>query len=142
MGWWARIRERKKEKDRGDVSVRQRERERKRETKREGVCKGEKERERVRRDEKRKEVGWARVQRGERGGTADAATGIKLPTIVASGSLFSVTLSSISLPFSLSLLFSLSAYALFFSPHLLRQMSHAPIKNNGGRRAPFFPPAC
>jgi len=34
---------------------------------------------------------------------------------------------------------SLSAYALFFSPHLLRQMSHAPIKNNGGR-AGVFPP--
>lgn len=28
--------------------------------------------------------------------------------------------------------FSFSAYALFFSLRLLRQMSHAPIKNNGG----------
>lgn len=26
-----------------------------------------------------------------------------------------------------------SAYALFFSPHLLRQMSHVPIKNNRSR---------
>lgn len=40
-----------------------------------------------------------------------------------------------------SLTLSLSAYALFFSPHLLRQMSHAPIKNNGGRAGAFPPHA-
>ena len=81
-------------------------------------------------------MGWARVQRGERGGTADATTGIKLSPPSRHRALFSVTL------FSFPLFLSLSAYALFFSPHLLRQMSHAPIKNNGGRRATFPPPPC
>ena len=111
--------------DYGGVECAGGEKEREREGGREG---GRRERKRVWQREETKIAGYTGRE------TAAAAASINLSHHGARG-----RLSRSRAPSTLT--FSLSAYALFFSPHLLRQMSHAPIKNNGGQSG-SLPPAC